>query len=264
MQLYYPDKKQAVLLFVRLIALILLFLAPYALVRLFVSKADFLTIFDSYYFYTIKILSQVVVFLWAVKQIRKTSLYDFKREFNFLLTKSWFFGFLGIIALIFIIEPLETRLPSTSYFQNHFVNLIKLPYASFAFIVIFSPFTEEFIFRGVILRGLLRNHSAPVAIVVSTLLFSLFHITILQASLAFIIGLYIAYVYWQTRSLALCILLHSFNNSAAYIILLLTGKVQSLEGLIANTKLYLIIYLIAASLVSISVLQIYKLNDRFK
>lgn len=262
MQFSYPNNKQALLFFLRIIGLIALFAVPYALIRVFLMDAQTLSVFDSYYFYTSKILSQLLLFFWAVKQIRKTGNYDIRKELNFSLSWNWFYGFAGMVALIFIVEPLETMLPLTPYFNQHFSNLIKLPYLSLLYIVILTPFIQEFIFRGIILRGLLRNHSVIQSLVLSTVLFSLFHTSFMQMALAIPIGLFIAYIYWQTRSLALCILLHSFNNSAAYIILLLTGKVQSLESLIANTSLYLILYLLAASAVSISLLQIYKLNDR--
>ena len=58
------------------------------------------------------------------------------------------------------------------------VNIFKTLYASenivatFVLLVIFAPITEEYIFRGIILRGFLKNYNPMKAIILSSVIFS--------------------------------------------------------------------------------------------
>lgn len=87
--------------------------------------------------------------------------------------------------------------------------------------------TEKFLFRGLILRGLLAKVSPVNAIVISALLFSLMHLNPWQMPTAFIIGLILGWVYLRTRSLTLCMVGHGFNNA---IVLLSTGLPFTIDG----------------------------------
>lgn len=82
---------------------------------------------------------------------------------------------------------------------------------------IVAPVFEELIFRGVILEGFLKRYKPGYAILWSALLFGIMHLDPVQGSFAFIVGLLLGWVFWKTRSLFLCILLHAFNNSIAAI-----------------------------------------------
>jgi len=81
--------------------------------------------------------------------------------------------------------------------------------------VIMAPILEELIFRGVILDGLLKKYRATGAIFLSALLFGIVHLNPWQFVGAFLLGLLFGWVYWQTKSLLLTILLHFFNNGLA-------------------------------------------------
>ncbi len=84
--------------------------------------------------------------------------------------------------------------------------------AVFATLVIAAPVLEEFIFRGVILDGLLKKHSPYRAIMVSSLLFAIVHLNPWQFVTAFIMGLFIGWVYYRTGSLSMAIIIHGANN----------------------------------------------------
>lgn len=75
-----------------------------------------------------------------------------------------------------------------------------------------APVTEELLFRGVLLPGLLRNYSPAVAIGQTALLFGIFHFNPAQALNAFLLGLLLGWVYYRCRSLWLCIGLHGLFN----------------------------------------------------
>lgn len=81
---------------------------------------------------------------------------------------------------------------------------------------------EEMIFRGYIL-GTLRQHGDGVAIVLSAVLFALFHGNVLQIPFAFILGLVLAYLTVQTDSIWPAVLLH-FSNNLMSVLLSFFGK----------------------------------------
>ena len=82
---------------------------------------------------------------------------------------------------------------------------------------IMAPLFEEWLCRGVLLRGLLHHTSAFWAILVSSLFFALIHGNPWQAVPAFILGCLFGYVYYRTGSLKLTMLMHCVNNTAAVV-----------------------------------------------
>ncbi len=91
-------------------------------------------------------------------------------------------------------------------------------WSSFLLAAIFAPIFEEWLCRGMILRGLLTKMKPVWAIVVSALFFALIHMNPWQALNAFIIGLVMGYVYYKTGSLLLTMLIHFVNNGTAVIL----------------------------------------------
>lgn len=74
------------------------------------------------------------------------------------------------------------------------------------------PFWEEFFFRGFI-HNILRNRLGMwVAIIISSLIFGLFHLIPLQALGAFLLGIVIAWAYEKSGSLSVAIYIHALNN----------------------------------------------------
>ncbi len=83
---------------------------------------------------------------------------------------------------------------------------------------IFAPFFEEWLCRGMILRGMLQRMKPVWAIVVSALFFALIHGNPWQAIPAFGFGMLFGYVYYKTGSLKLTMLMHCTNNALSAII----------------------------------------------
>ncbi|MCR5352149.1 MAG: CPBP family intramembrane metalloprotease [Bacteroidales bacterium] len=97
---------------------------------------------------------------------------------------------------------------------------------NFLMVSVFAPFFEEWLCRGMVLRGLLHNGSKPVwAIVISALFFAIIHLNPWQAIPAFLIGCLFGYVYYKTGSLKLTMLMHAVNNTFA----LVMSNIDSLE-----------------------------------
>ena len=93
----------------------------------------------------------------------------------------------------------------------------------FILLAVLAPLAEETLFRGIMLRGFLQNYSLVKALVVSALVFAVSHMNIWQFTGAFILGVYLAYVLWETGSLSLCMGAHLLNNAMPFVFLHLLG-----------------------------------------
>ena len=91
-------------------------------------------------------------------------------------------------------------------------------WASFLVVAIFAPIFEEWMCRGMVLRGLLTKMKPAWAIVLSALFFAVIHMNPWQALNAFLIGLMMGYVYYKTGSLILTMVIHFVNNGTAVIL----------------------------------------------
>lgn len=79
--------------------------------------------------------------------------------------------------------------------------------------VIVAPVTEEFLFRGLILRGYLKQYSVTRSIIVSAILFGVFHFNVFQFVGATMLGILFAWWTVQTRSLVPALFGHALNNA---------------------------------------------------
>lgn len=79
---------------------------------------------------------------------------------------------------------------------------------------IVAPVTEEYMFRGMILRTL-SKHGATFGIVMSALLFGLLHGNMAQTPMAFLIGLILGYVAAKSGNIRQTIFMHMVNNTLA-------------------------------------------------
>ncbi|MGI9526919.1 MAG: CPBP family intramembrane glutamic endopeptidase [Weeksellaceae bacterium] len=111
--------------------------------------------------------------------------------------------------------------------------------AAFIMVCLLAPVLEEFIFRGIILRGLLHKGVNPwVSVILTGILFGAAHMNPWQFMGAGFLGFIFGIVYWRTRSLWLVIFLHFLNNLIAYIITIYNGN---LEETVFEPNLMLII-----------------------
>lgn len=86
---------------------------------------------------------------------------------------------------------------------------------------ILAPLAEEAVFRGAVLRVLLRLFDKKwhwIAITISAILFGLVHGNVQQFVHATLIGLILGWMYYRTDSILPGVLFHWVNNSAAYVI----------------------------------------------
>lgn len=79
-------------------------------------------------------------------------------------------------------------------------------------VVLVAPFTEELLFRGVLLRGFARRWGVWAGLFLSSALFALFHLNVWQALPAFAAGLLLGWVFLRTGSLWYPVGLHALFN----------------------------------------------------
>ena len=91
-------------------------------------------------------------------------------------------------------------------------------WSSFLTVAIFAPIFEEWLCRGMVLRGLLTKMKPVWAIVISALFFAVIHANPWQALNAFMIGLVMGYVYYKTGSLILTMIIHFVNNGTSVVL----------------------------------------------
>lgn len=103
--------------------------------------------------------------------------------------------------------------------QNGFVIKIRLEELLtfkrlvFVFItLVIAPVLEELLFRGIILEYLSRTNGLFFSVLLSSLLFSLHHLTGVQLLPAFVAGLYLGVLYLKGHSLSCTILAHCCLN----------------------------------------------------
>ena len=125
-----------------------------------------------------------------------------------------------LFALSFVIEPTTSWIPMPdsikAIFEQAFVDsdLWDMVVST----CILAPLLEEFLCRGMMLRGMLTRMRPWKAIFWSALIFAVMHMNPWQSIPAFLIGLFLGWVYWRTHSLWATIFLHFLNNAASTVI----------------------------------------------
>ena len=93
---------------------------------------------------------------------------------------------------------------------------------------VFAPFCEEWLCRGMVMRGLMRRNVSPFwSIVISAIFFAVIHLNPWQAIPALVFGILFGYVYYKTGSLKLTMLMHCVNNTLAVVL----GQIDSLKDM---------------------------------
>lgn len=128
------------------------------------------------------------------------------------------------VLVIIVIDPITNLFPIPERLRELFESMFSKTVPAFITAVIAAPVLEELIFRGVVQEGFLRNYSPVKAIIWTNLLFGLAHLNPWQFIGAFLMGIFISWVYYKTRNLALPIFIHLVNNLASYLFLYFTDK----------------------------------------
>ena len=124
---------------------------------------------------------------------------------------------LATLAAAFCSDAILALMPEMPAFLEEMLKGLTAEgnfFLNFLMVSIFAPFFEEWLCRGMILRGLLGNKVRPAwAIVISAIFFAVIHLNPWQAIPAFLLGCLFGYVYFKTGSLKLTMLMHFTNNT---------------------------------------------------
>lgn len=143
----------------------------------------------------------------------------------------WMVALLCMVATVaagFCMDAVNAQMPDMPEWLEEALNSLTQGdfFINLLCVSIFAPIFEEWLCRGMILRGLLNYKKAdgtrgmkPIwAIVVSAAFFALIHGNPWQAIPAFALGMLFGYVYYKTGSLKLTMLMHCTNNTLALLI----------------------------------------------
>lgn len=135
---------------------------------------------------------------------------------------------LSTLALAFDMDMVNALMPPMpEWLENMLKGMTQGKFwVNFLCVSVFAPFFEEWLCRGMVLRGLLnysrsegrRGIRPAAAIAISALFFAAIHLNPWQAVPAFALGCLFGYVYYRTGSLNLTMLMHFTNNTFALII----------------------------------------------
>ena len=141
---------------------------------------------------------------------------------HWVRTRPWFVLFWCVVAALGALVPsvwLQEHMPELPNLVEGEFDMIMKDRMGYFVVGLLAPLAEEMVFRGAILRSLLRWKSNPwVGIVISAILFAVIHMNPAQMPHAFLIGLLLGLMYWRTDSIVPGVVYHWVNNTVAYIL----------------------------------------------
>lgn len=166
---------------------------------------------------------------------------------------------LAILTGGFVVSALMGLLDWIPDIMEQSFDILQSGWGGILAIAIIGPVLEELLFRGAITKALLQQYSPKKAILISALLFGVFHINPAQILPAFLIGILFAWTYYKTGSLIPCILMHVLNNSLAVYLSIQHPEAKNMDDLISGSP-YLIVLSGAVLLLIGSVLTMHYLT----
>lgn len=165
-------------------------------------------------------------------------------------------------ASIFLIDFLMSYLTFLPDRMKNTFDLLQSGWLGIACVAVLGPVLEELLFRGAITKLLLQRYAPAKAILISGLLFGVFHLNPVQVVAACLSGFLFAWIYYKSKSLIPGILIHILNNGLSVWLNLNYKEVDTIAGLLGEPA-----YTIALSasvvlfLVALKVLDGYRLPD---
>lgn len=166
------------------------------------------------------------------------------------------------ISVIFMVDFLMSHLTFLPDWLNDTFNVLQSGWLGIVCVGILGPILEELLFRGAVTKVLLKKYNPLVAILISGLLFGIFHMNPAQIVGATLVGFVLAWIYYKTRSLIPCILIHIMNNSLSVYLSLKFPDVDYTSDLIGEPA-YMISLILSVLLFMLSwkMMNAYKLSN---
>ena len=139
---------------------------------------------------------------------------------NWIRTRPWMVLFWAAMASVGCIVPsmwLQEVMPELPNLMQEGLEELMGSRLGYVVVGLLAPLVEEVVFRGAILRALLKwNQNYWLCIAISAALFGLSHFNPAQMPHAFLAGLLLGWMYYRTGSIVPGIVVHWVNNSVAY------------------------------------------------
>ncbi len=196
--------------------------------------------------------------IWATRRI-----YDKQGQINYQPKHFVLFPVIVILAYAFLVvgEFTVFLLPQPTGIWKKLFDMLNQslsevfnhPVAGFLMVAVAAPILEETLFRGIILKALLKKYRPFKAILISAVAFGIFHLNPWQFLYATTLGLFLGYVYWKTRSLFYPIVIHMLLNGTAFFAVHYSqvdpnrGLVETLSG--QDLQKYLVLVSLALILI---------------
>ncbi|MDD3193778.1 MAG: type II CAAX endopeptidase family protein [Oscillospiraceae bacterium] len=143
----------------------------------------------------------------------------------------------SILALLFSITGYQ---PVTSDIQLPVTVPGTVLY--FVLLAVLPPVFEEIAFRGILMQSL-RRFGDGFALLISAIIFGLFHLNMVQAPYAFLLGLWFGYLVLRTGSLRISMALHAcVNLSAGVMSFLMEGMTE--QTLVIVNLIYIVFWIL--------------------
>ncbi len=136
------------------------------------------------------------------------------------------------ISFMFFAYWLNDTLSLPDWMETEFKEIESYP-AGILMVAVLGPVAEELLFRGAIQGELVKKYPPVLAILLSAMLFGIIHFNPAQVIFAFLYGLLLGWLYYQSGSLLLCILLHILNNSTSVFLDKTYPEAEALTDLIS-------------------------------
>ncbi|MDE5867056.1 MAG: CPBP family intramembrane metalloprotease [Lachnospiraceae bacterium] len=174
----------------------------------------------------------VPALIFAITSYMKSGAVSFNEFLGFHKIKiSTFFM---VILFTFLLMPMTSAINAISMlFVDNAVesisgDVLQMPFLVMLFMIaIFGPFSEEFVFRGIIFRGYKNSGSVLQAVIWSAVLFGVMHLNFNQAAYAIAMGFMCALVVEASGSLWASVVAHMVFNAPSVFTMYLSDFFQS-------------------------------------
>lgn len=140
---------------------------------------------------------------------------------HWVQTRPWFVLFWCVLAALGALIPstfLQEQMPALPNVVQEEFEMIMKDRWGYLVVGLLAPLAEELVFRGAVLRALLRWKKNPwIGITISAVLFAVIHMNPAQMPHAFLIGLLLGWMYYRTDSIVPGVVYHWVNNTVAYV-----------------------------------------------
>lgn len=201
----------------------------------------------------------VLIYFFSTNRRKKGIRYlklDYDRKKFILL----FIIALGILAISYcygiVVEFLNRIFPILEQSVEEYESIFgdsseKFAFAKYFYVIILAPILEELIYRGYLITELSQSFSKKTAIIVSAIVFGLYHINLYQSVFAMFVGVILGIIFVNTDSLLYSVITHMIYNALSVLS----------DQYIDNTPLYNVFLLATLIALFLTVPCLYRLKQ---